>query len=244
MAAMINTGEWDAALRLAEELGYGPDRPGAENLVARLVLLHALRGDVAHGRAMAERIALWRDIDDAEVRHIYAAAVGALGLAEGPTDALLEHLTDALRESLATAGAAGEGPRQLWPDALDAALALGRHDRAEELIELLAAQPRGHTPPFLRTQLIGGRGRLAAARGDHEAAEPGLREASQEYARLAMPYWLARAQTDLAASLRAQGRGDEASALLDEAAATLQRLGAAPALVRVLRLRDDQPVEA
>jgi hypothetical protein len=59
-----------------------------------------------------------------------------------------------------------------------------------------------------------------------------------------MPYWLARAQTDLAVSLIAQGRHDEASALLDEAAATLQRLGAGPALERVLRLRDEQPVEA
>jgi hypothetical protein len=124
---------------------------------------------------------------------------------------------------------------------LDAALALGRHDRAEELLELLAAQPRGHTPPFLRTQLIGGRGRLAAARGDHAAAEATLREAVEGYARLAMPYWHARAQTDLAELL---GPGGEASALLDEAAATLQRLGAAPALDRVLRLRDEQPVEA
>jgi class 3 adenylate cyclase/tetratricopeptide (TPR) repeat protein len=244
MAALIAAGEWDAVIRLADELGYGADRPGVENVLARLVVLHALRGEVELGRARLEAMAAWRDFDDAEARDVYAGAAGALGLAEGPTDALLEHLTRTLPESLEIAGAAGEGPRQLWPDAFDVALALGRHDRAEELLELLAAQPRGHTPPFLRTQLIGGRGRLAAARGDHAAAEAGLREAAQGYATLSMPYWLGRAQADLAASLLAQDRRDEASALLDEAAATLQRLGAAPALDRVLRLRDERPVEA
>jgi tetratricopeptide (TPR) repeat protein len=241
MAVRIAAGEWDAAIRLADELGYGAERPAVENLLARLVVLHALRGDVEQGRARLEAMAAWRDTDDAEARDIYNGVAGALGLAEGPTDALLEHLTRTLRESLDIAGAAGEGPRQLWPDAFDAALALGRHDRAEALIELLAAQPRGHTPPFLRTQLIAGRGRLAAALGDHETAEPALREAVQGYARLAMPYWVARAQTDLAASLLAQGRRDEAPAVLDEAAATLQRLGAAPALERILALRDTQP---
>jgi class 3 adenylate cyclase/tetratricopeptide (TPR) repeat protein len=244
MALRIAAGEWDAAILLADELGYGADRPAVENLLARLVVLHALRGEVELGRAKLEAMAAWRDTDDAEARDIYEGVAGALGVAEGPTDALLEHLTHTLRESLVIAGAAGEGPRQLWPDAFDAALALGRHDRAEELIDLLAAQPRGHTPPFLRTQLTGGRGRLAAARGEQEAAEPDLREAVVGYERLAMPYWHARAQTDLAASLRAQGRGDEASGLLDEAAATLQRLGAAPALDRVLRLRDEQPQDA
>jgi tetratricopeptide (TPR) repeat protein len=240
MAALLSAGEWDAAAAVAEELGVGPDRPEAEILIVRLTVLHALRGDVAAARAALEELRAWHGIEDAELRAVYEGAAGAVALVAGPTEGVLDQLCGALTASLEFAGPAGEGPRQLWPDAFDAALALDRLDRAEELIALLAAQPRGHVPPFLRAQLANARGRLAAAKDDRDAAEPALREAIQGFAALGMPYWLARARGDLAAWLLGQGRADEAGPLLDEAATTLQRLGAAPALARVLALREQQ----
>ena len=55
---------------------------------------------------------------------------------------------------------------------------------------------------------------------------------------LGYPYWLARAQTELAAWLIDQGQMAEAAPLLDEAIATLERLGAEPALRRARALAD------
>ncbi|HEY5317555.1 MAG TPA: hypothetical protein VIJ20_06210 [Solirubrobacteraceae bacterium] len=55
-------------------------------------------------------------------------------------------------------------------------------------------------------------------------------------ATLGYPYWLARAQLDLAAWLIDRGRGEEAAPVLGEATAALEALGAAPALARAQAL--------
>ena len=89
----------------------------------------------------------------------------------------------------------------------------------------------------MRAQLARSRGLLAAARSDHDAVEADLLAAVEGFRSLGHVYWLARAQTDLAAWLIERGRGDEAGPLLDEAILTLERLGAAPALARARDLR-------
>ena len=91
-------------------------------------------------------------------------------------------------------------------------------------------------PPLLRAELARARALVAWVRDEPDAVEPGLRSAIDELAALGYPFWLARAQIDLAAWLTERGRSSEAASLVDEAAGTLERLGAAPALARARRL--------
>ena len=98
---------------------------------------------------------------------------------------------------------------------------------------LLADRPPGHVPPYLRAQLARGRGLLAAASREHDGVEADLTAGIDGLRSLGYRYWLARAQTDLAAWLLDHDRNDDAAPLLSDATATLESLGAAPALARV-----------
>lgn len=77
------------------------------------------------------------------------------------------------------------------PDALDAALALGRLDEGAALVALLAEQPPGHIPPYLAAHLARGRGLVAAVEGGHDAVETDLGAAIDGFRELGYPYWLA-----------------------------------------------------
>ena len=95
---------------------------------------------------------------------------------------------------------------------------------------MLADQPPGHIPPYLRAQLARGRALTAAAGGDHDTVEADLHAAINVFRSLGYLDWLARAQTDLAAWLIDQGRNNNAQEVLGVAISTLETLGAAPAL--------------
>jgi hypothetical protein len=131
--------------------------------------------------------------------------------------------------------------RLAWPLAFESAVALGRLEDAEALTKLLADQPPGIISPYLRAQLARANGMLAAARHEHEGVEPSLVSAIEDFRGLGYPYWLARAQTDLAAWLIGQGRFGDAAPLLVEAGATLESLGASPALARTRDLGASLP---
>jgi hypothetical protein len=134
-------------------------------------------------------------------------------------------------------GAGHESVRQAWPDAVDTAHELGRFDDVGALVELLEVRPPGQVPPFMRAQLILARGRLAASRAeDDETIERDLRAAVDAFEELGYPFWLARAQAELAAWLARRGREADATALLDEAIGGLERLRATPALSRAREL--------
>ncbi len=84
----------------------------------------------------------------------------------------------------------------------------------------------------LRAQLARGRALIAAREGEHGCVESDLTSAIDGFRSLGYPYWLSRAQTDLAAWLAASGRGGELAALIAAAIATVEQLRAAPALAR------------
>lgn len=141
----------------------------------------------------------------------------------------------ALAHAITTLGPSNESVRSAWPNALQAALQLGRLDEAHELVALLAEQAPGHVPPYLSAQLARGLALILGAEGRHESVEQKLGSAIGTFGELGYRYWLAVTQTDLAAWLTGQGRGDAAAALLDESIATFESLGAAPALARAPR---------
>ena len=125
---------------------------------------------------------------------------------------------------------ANESIRLSFPDAIDAALAMGDLDEAERLVKLLEEQPPGEIPPFLQAQILRVRSLLAAAKGGSDGVETGLLAAATGFSELGYTYWTACAQLGLAEWLSREGRTDEAERLADETADSFERLGTQPML--------------
>jgi tetratricopeptide (TPR) repeat protein len=238
MTVHLYEGRWDELERLARELlDPDPHRPGAEHLYHRLLLLHALRGEPDTVLASLASMTAWKDSDDAELRSIYDACVIATRLAEEkPADALELGLR-MLAPTVETLTSAHDSVREALPDTLHAALRLGRHQDAHQIIAVLADQPPGHIPPYLRAQLARGRALLNAAEGHHDTVEHDLNTAIDTFETLGYRYWHAVAQTDLANWLTDQHRAAQARLLLEQATATLTTLKATPALTRAVTLQ-------
>jgi class 3 adenylate cyclase/tetratricopeptide (TPR) repeat protein len=233
MTVHLYAGRWSELERLAAELlEDNEDRAGVEDVYYRLAILHAVRGEREAAQASLERIAAWERTDEVEAKVLHQSAVVSVRLGEGRADEAFDHGRRMLSDAIQALGASNEAVRYAWPDTLQAALALERHDDARGLLALLADQPPGHIPPYLEAQLARGRGLIAAAAGQQDAVEGDLNTAVAAMRELRYPYWLAVAQTDLAAWLVDRGRSDEAPPLLDEAIATLRSLGAVPELAR------------
>ncbi len=238
MQLLLFAGRWEELVRLAGEvLQDGQDRSGAEILHTPLALVYGLRGELDLSRASLGRLAVWEHHEDPEFRSIQASVRVCVLLAEGRAEQALEHGKTMLGEALGALGAANESVRYAWPDAVQAAVELGRVDSARELVALLADQPAGHVPPYLRAQLARGRALTNIAAGDHETVEADLSSAIDGLRALGYPYWLARTQIDLAAWLVEQHRDGEAAPLLADSTTALEALGAVPALERAQALQ-------
>ena len=232
----LYAGRWDDAEALAAELLASEDRAGVEFLHFPLAILRSFRGDLEAAVDSFARIAAWEQGDDDELRAIHTSVAIRLHMAGGRAADALELGVGLLAGAIESLGASHDAVRNAWPDTLDAALALGRLDAAGEVIALLSEEPPGHLPPYLRAQLARGQALLAAAEGRPETVAAELAAAIDGLRSLAYPYWLARAQSDLAAWLVDNDRGSDAAPVLGEAIATLGSLGAAPALLSAQEL--------
>jgi class 3 adenylate cyclase/predicted ATPase len=238
MQVHLLTGRWDEIERLSRELlEENEHRPASEMVHYPLTMLAVLRGDIGRARESLGHLDAWKETEDPEFRSIYGAAVVGVLAAEGQFDEALERGDAMLDEAIGKLSVANESVRYAWPDTLQAALELGRVERARELVTLLGDEPPGHVPPFLRFQLARGRALTDWMADDQDGVEAGLTAAIEGFRSLGYPYWLARAELDLAAWLQGQGRHSESALLLAEAAATLEMLGAAPALRRARALQ-------
>jgi class 3 adenylate cyclase/tetratricopeptide (TPR) repeat protein len=235
------TGQWEEAERLCRELLGGPSRPGEQFLHYRLAELAALRGQVDTAEQELAQLGEWADSEDVQSRNICAAAAVTVMLAAGKPDRALEIAEAATREVATAMSVPDDTFRQLWPDAMEAALTVGRLDQAGELLALVANRPVGHVPPYLQAQLGRYRARLAAAHGQEGQVEPGFTTAGQTLRELGYPYWLARVQLDHAAWLLEHNRPTDATPLLTDAAGTFERLDAQPALARARDLMAIRP---
>jgi class 3 adenylate cyclase/tetratricopeptide (TPR) repeat protein len=233
MTAKLVSGEWDEVAALGERtLAEEPDRPDFEYIEQQLGLLRVYRGELEAARSNLDRMAALEGSDDVEARHCLATLDGLLASAEGDRERGLELLERTAREGFASQGASSESARIAWPEAVGAALTLGRVDAARDLVVLLAERPRGLVAPLLRAELERARALLATLDGDDTLAERSFATALDDFARLGYPFWRARALNDLAGALIEHGRGDEAAAVLEPAAEALAALGARPELDR------------
>jgi class 3 adenylate cyclase/tetratricopeptide (TPR) repeat protein len=239
LEAWLLSGRWERMHEFAAEVlgSYSADSPDAGLVWPRLAVLHAFQGDLAAARAQLElaapHLAHSDDIDD---RGLYSGAAVVVDVAEGRLAAGLEGARAVIDAGLDALGAHHVSVRQAWPEAVRAALALGRRDVAAELVGLMAERPPGRIPPLLKAELRRAQGLLAAAGGEEDGVEGALTAAIDAHDALGYPFWAGRARTDLAAWLLERGRGVEAWPLLEIATTAFTNLGAAPELARAREL--------
>jgi len=235
MYVLAFTGRFEEAYRLGIDVlqtGAG-ETEESKQLHARLALLDSLCGRAGKARQHLDQAEAYAESDNVEYRAAYAAGESGVCLAEGNFRLALEAAVRAIDEFLGgRLEAANESVRLAFPDAIDAAMAVGDVDEADRLIGTFASRPPGEIPPFLRAQILRAGALVGAARGEDEGVEEGLSAAEEEFSELGYPYWTARAQLDLAEWLSRRDRRDEAADAARKAAATFERLGTQPMLVR------------
>ncbi len=231
-------GRWDEVDEAVTGLLARFERVPVVQLFAHMgwAALHALRGESAAAHADLERLAELADHEDVQDRALYLQAAAMVAAGDGDHAATLRFGTESARLMLAAFGSRHECMRQIWPEAADAALTLGDLTAADELLAMLADQPLGHVPPYLRAQLARFRARAAAARDDDGSVADDFATSERMLEQLGYPYALACVQHDHGAWLADRGRGDEAAPLLRGAESTFERLRAAPALRRTQEL--------
>lgn len=198
--------------------------------------LHARRGELDLARADLAALAEMADSEDVQDRAMRAMVDAMVAAASGEPAAALRLARLSLEPTIGYFGLRHECVRQVWPEACEAALAMGDLTAAQELVDLVAARPIGHVPPYLRAQLAHYRGRLAAAKGEHDGVEADLATAVRILTDLCYPYALAGVQADLGEWLIGRDRGPEALVPLRAAEEAFVVLGALPALARVREL--------
>ena len=237
--------------RFEEAYQIGTDLLGSGEVVSawkwgiffRLATLDALRGNVEAARLDLSNIDKWTASDDPQDRATFAAAQSEVAMGEGDFRLALEASLRAFDECFAGGlEVAHEAIRAAFPNAIDAALALGDLDEAERLVEMIATRPPGEIPPFLRGQISRAQALLENARGSRDDSfEQRLLAAQEEFRVCGYPYSVARAQLDRAELLARRGRLDESERLAANAGAAFETLGAAPMAARARRLIKPEP---
>jgi class 3 adenylate cyclase/tetratricopeptide (TPR) repeat protein len=240
---LLLTGRWEeATARLAAvpdpELSGG----AAIQAIFPLAELAAGRGrsaDAEHALALGARFEGSADVQE---RSALAACKAIVRRAQGRYEEALAAAEEAI-EAAELLGWGSQNARAGLVEGIESALALGRLDRAEQLVALIEARPAGAAPLYLRGQAARLRARLNAATGKKEV-EPRLKSAAATFRELGLPFWLAVTILEHGEWLVGQGRTGEAEPLLAEARETFERLEAKPWLERVDATRAGPRAEA
>jgi DNA-binding CsgD family transcriptional regulator len=223
-------GNWDVATRHAEEafeIDVESRRTlgrGQMNFPKALVEAH--RGEVDAARSDAEegmRLCLLNeDLLDASCN---GAVLGFLELSLSDPSAAIARLEPVL-DFLQVLGTAEPCVIPCVPDAIEALVALGELDRANELLSDHERKGRACDRPWALATAARCRGLLAAARGDRPDSMSAFKQAMEQHARIQMPFELGRTLLALGESQRRFKQRRAASASLRAALETFEALGA------------------
>jgi class 3 adenylate cyclase/predicted ATPase len=214
---LVLRGSWDAAIDTTRGLIREEADAAERHARSYLPIVFAARGDV---QALEEelgrdlRTGQWRELEELEEmnRGISLRALGRLG--EG-----LPRLLD-LAQTIVSASATVP---LYSAEAIDAALADGRLDYVENLLEHMAGTSH---QPLAAAQISRARARLLALRGEPRGAEEAFEHAAATLRVLGAPFWLAQVLLEHGELLTELGRQDDAMLLLQEARATFADLRA------------------
>jgi hypothetical protein len=190
--------------------------------------IHLHRGDLEAARALFSLFDYLEGAIDVQDRAIHSGAWAALAYAEGESTNALSAGTEAAGFAQ-TLGAGQQGVKQGLVWAVEAALALGERERADELLTTIEQLPPGLRPPFLEAQANRFRARM-------NEDETGFKTAAASFREYNFPFWLAVTQLEHGEWLRAQDRAAEAEPLLAEAREIFERLEATPWLERAQKV--------
>jgi class 3 adenylate cyclase/tetratricopeptide (TPR) repeat protein len=224
------TGRWEESLAAYRQI---PEEQIASVGVILSPLTSALeiflhRGELERARHLFSLYGRLEGTADVQEQACYAGGRSALKLAEGDLAGALE----AGREAAAAARVlpiGSQAVKQALVSALEAALKLGDHEAAEQLLETISSLPNGHRPPYLVAHADRFRARLAGA---DTSAELRFKRAAALFRELQLPFWLAVTLLEQGEWLSESHREIEAEQLFAEAREIFERLEARPWLER------------
>jgi predicted ATPase/class 3 adenylate cyclase len=232
--ALMLLGRWDEAIERNEQGRPRPDEDASDFATmgrGEIAYIHLARGELVEATAAVEPHFHLQDAEDPQRRLVINAVLSSIAAYEGRYEDALRHGERAVEESkkMGMHAAAKEGIR----GALEAAADSKNTTKLEEYLQWIEQLRPRELSPYLRH--LGARfgSRLAALRGDKDSPDSGFAsaEAIARDANLVFP--LAVALTEHAEWLIDLGRNEEASLLLDEAAAIFEPLRARPYLERI-----------
>ena len=223
-------GDLTGAAELAERMldAFGQHGVGPEHGDLWRAYVDAYAGRVEPVREAAQKA----DPGEPMVAAIWGRCVGLAELAAGEAAAADRHLTGAL-EVFERVAFREPAVWRVDGDAIEAALAAGNLDRAEELLTRFEERAARSRIPWSLAVSARCRGLVLAAHGELDAAAEALERALTEHERCPMP--LERARTLLAQGRlqRRLKRKRQARLALDEARELFARQGAATWVARV-----------
>jgi DNA-binding CsgD family transcriptional regulator/tetratricopeptide (TPR) repeat protein len=224
------SGDWDAAMQLAQEghevalqVGQEPQRLFSLGMRA---LVRASRGQIDGARADAELA-----LELAEERGVMIATIlasSALGLLELSLERpeAAHRILGPLVERLEQGGVREPGSARFVPDEIEALIALGKLAEAERVLARLERRARRLDRASAIAVAQRCRGMLSAARGDTKSALVSLERALAEHERVPMPFERGRTLLALGRTRRRTKLKRAARVALEESAATFEAMGA------------------
>jgi class 3 adenylate cyclase/tetratricopeptide (TPR) repeat protein len=212
---LVLTGEWDEASRILDLHNQTPtEGMGTALRLEPLVDLLIARGDLAGARALLDQASELAESTDLQTQAIYYQTDSEVCLAEGRYDAARE----VARRSFEIFRALNQPHYEVigYAVAIDAALALGDIDAAEELLLQIRSIPEVERRMLVDAQTSRLEGKMAALRGNDPA--DAFARAAAIFREIPMPFWLAVTLAEAADCGIREGA--------DEARAIFERLGA------------------
>jgi predicted ATPase/class 3 adenylate cyclase len=234
-AAMWWIGSWDESLARLKEIPDPDEVPEAgvalDRMAAGHVFLDVYRGDLEEAERWSSKLEPWQRSKDIQDRAGYFGVLAVLR--EGQER--YEESGKAAEEALNAVQLPHLIARQAVVQAIQAALALGDHDKAEALLGQLERATPVETGPYVRAQLERLRARFRWATGKADGVESGFKTAMGAFREFGLPFYRAITQLEYGEWLGQVGRADDSAEPLREARETFEELRARPWLERVSR---------
>jgi tetratricopeptide (TPR) repeat protein len=215
---LMCTGRWDEALAAVAEIPESRLRevPTPSHVPVEIFVR---RGQIDEARRYLALMSYVESSADIQHRAMNANIAALVSQAEGENERALA-AAEQLVDLMGVLGTRHESVKLGLVQALEAAFALGRFERVEELLEKIETLRPGELSPFLRAQAARFRGRLGS--------EGGFNTAAATFREYGIVFWLAVTLLEHGEWLTGQGRAEEAEPLLGEAREFFERLGARP----------------
>ena len=230
-------GRWPEALARAAEFEELDASEVVRSELLAIVRILCEQGDVPGAERVLAATGWARNAEQSELRAGFLSTEARLLRAQGrPGDALA-----AAEQGLELRR--GLSFMSIWTkhnlaEAIEAALALGDLDKAEELLNLVETLQPGELTPSLRAHRARFRARVDAALGREEGVDGNFRSAEAIFREFGFAFYLAATQLEHGEWLAGLGRQGEAEPLVAEARETFERLEARPWLERAAGLLD------